>query len=284
MFQYAFGKKLAKKNGDTLKFDITTYTSGGAKEDTPRTYQLGNFIFPIEIASTKETRFFDIIYTPRVIRSILRRLYPNSEKLTHWIDESNHKEQYDLKLYKPVSFITGFWQNENYFKEIEQEIRKDFGSFTWKMEAKSEEMLQKINSSNSIFVNYRRTDYISNANVKNFHGVPGEDYYANAVKLITQKQKDPHFFVFSDDIEWCQKNVNFGFPTTFVTHEYAGRDYMDYLRLMIACKHFIIPNSTFAWWAAWLNTNPNKIVIAPKKWFTNMADKSTVVPPYWIQI
>ena len=109
--------------------------------------------------------------------------------------------------------------------------------------------------------------------------------YKNGEKIISGKINNPVFFVFSDDIEWCCNNLIFEKETVFVGHEYAGQKFCTYLNLMSQCKHFIIANSSFSWWAAWLNNNPDKIVIAPDEWF-NKGPKDTqdLIPGGWIKI
>ena len=91
-------------------------------------------------------------------------------------------------------------------------------------------------------------------------------------------------FVFSDNMEWAQKNLKLNYPVTYVTHNGEERDYED-LCLMSQCKHHIIANSAFSWWGAWLCTCPPKIVIAPQKWF-NKADRDTsdLIPASWIRV
>jgi len=93
------------------------------------------------------------------------------------------------------------------------------------------------------------------------------------------------YFVFSDDIEWCKKNIKFSHPTFFVEDEYFGKKGEEYLFLMSACKYFVIPNSTFSWWGAWLSEREEKIVICPKKWFVDESiDTSDLIPNDWTRI
>ena len=88
------------------------------------------------------------------------------------------------------------------------------------------------------------------------------EYYRSAVDLIG---KEKLFFIFSDDINWCKNNFDFIENKFFIEN---NKDYED-LILMSLCSHNIIANSSFSWWGAWLNSNPNKIIISPKKWFGN---------------
>ena len=141
-------------------------------------------------------------------------------------------------------------------------------------------MYNKINSSNSVLINVRRTDFLNG----DFHGVMGMDYINNAVSFIESKVDNPHYFIFSDDIEWCRDNIKLD-NMAIVDHSYKGDRFGYYLQLMKSCKNFIIPNSTFAWWAAWLNENENKIVIAPKKWLNNESvNTKDLIPSNWIRI
>ena len=92
-------------------------------------------------------------------------------------------------------------------------------------------------------------------------------------------------YVFSDDIEWCRANLSFGIPTMFVGDEYAGEKGEGHMYLMSKCKYFIIANSSFSWWGAWLALFKDKIVICPKQWFGDASiDTSDLIPESWIRI
>jgi len=103
-------------------------------------------------------------------------------------------------------------------------------------------------------------------------------YYEAAVNELGQKKTNLNFFIFSDDISWCRENFGSINNVQFVVHDQPA-DASEDLLLMSACRHQIIANSTFSWWGAWLNDNPEKIVIAPKKWF-GRAFTDAVHPPY----
>ena len=105
------------------------------------------------------------------------------------------------------------------------------------------------------------------------------DYYANAIKFITENTVNPHFFVFSDDIKWVRDNLKIDFPCDFIDFNHGRNSAWD-MWLMANCKHNIIANSSFSWWGAWLNQNQEKIVIATKQWFSNGA-KTDIVPEKW---
>ena len=165
-------------------------------------------------------------------------------------------------LTKNDSYIQGNWTDERYFKQIENIIRAEFTPKN-KLDKKNQKILELIQEKLSVSIHVRRGDYITNkANAKTF-GFVGLNYYVNAIKKIKKSVSDSVFFVFSDDINWCQDNLS---PLSknmhFIDHNKGKNSYKDLL-LMGACKHNIIANSTFSWWGTWLNTNTNKIIIKP---------------------
>jgi len=176
--------------------------------------------------------------------------------------------------------LLGQWQSYLYFDEVELRRHFNFKDNIENSDIYTKHLLAKIRNSNSVMLNIRRTDYLNN----DFHGVIGLDYINKSVEIISSKVNQPEFFIFSDDIEWCSQNINLK-NMTIVDHKYKGYKFSYYLQLMSNCKHFIIPNSTFAWWSAWLNTNTDKIVISPKRWF-NREDINTndLIPDNWIRI
>ena len=127
-------------------------------------------------------------------------------------------------------------------------------------------------------VHLRRGDYSSQSNYNSFFGTLSSEYYERAINEIKNKVIDPKFFVFSDDISWCKQNLKFLSDVEFVAHGTSVHASED-LILMALCRHQIIANSTFSWWGALLNSNKNKIVIAPSKWFQTTYNKNPL-PTY----
>lgn len=162
-------------------------------------------------------------------------------------------------------YLVGYFQNVGYTDPIYEILKKDF---TLKNPIKNErtlELLDSIKNSNSVMLNVRRTDFVNNS----FHGTMDVDYYNRAIEIINQKIDNPKYFIFSDDIDWCKENLQNIENSLIVDHSYKGDRFGEYLELMRNCKHFIIPNSSFAWWSAYLNDNKDKIVITPENWFVN---------------
>ena len=187
-----------------------------------------------------------------------------------------------LNEVKGSAYLLGYWQSEKYFADYSDEIREDF-TFKSPLSERNSDLANQISSVNSVSVHVRRGDYVTNA--KNaFIGVCPLSYYEQATELIKSRVESPVFFVFSDDMDWVKSNLKLDVKTVMVNHNSGSESYND-MRLMSMSKHHIIANSSFSWWGAWLNPNPEKIVIAPKKWFRNGEfDTSDLIPSNWIRI
>ncbi len=185
---------------------------------------------------------------------------------------------------KGDTLIKGFFQSEKYFLAYADEVRKEL-SFKEDIRLRNRTISEKINACNSISVHIRRGDYVHHAVASAVLGALGEKYYGDAKIFLENKlQKSLTYFVFSDDLDWVRTNLTMYENVHFIDKNDAMSD-VDELYLMSQCKHNIIANSSFSWWGAWLNDNPDKIVIAPKKWFNN-APKGTqdIVPEAWLRI
>lgn len=272
MFQYAFYKALQKRNSN-VKADVQGF----------KDYNLHNGlelerIFNINL--NKASAFTSNLYyihnrtwAYRKLRTILNiKKYYKEEPILFSFDP------FFLEDPKPA-YYWGYWQNEQYFKDIAEEIRVDF-QFKNPLEKKNKDLLVQICQHNSISLHIRRGDYLKDPFLG---GLCGQDYYQHAINYIHLHVKSPKFFVFSDDILWCRENLTLP-NITFIYWNKGSSSYVD-MQLMSACKHHIIANSSFSWWAAWLNSNSDKIVIAPKKWANDPnASVNMTFPVNWIII
>ena len=182
------------------------------------------------------------------------------------------------------STLIGYFQSWRYLNGIEAEVRHKFNSALWPQKTlitttEFATAYTEIYRSISIGVHVRRQDYV---NLQSFHGMPPIDYYLDAVKQIQCQTLPSKVFVFSDDREWCRQNL----PAEWLVVN--GINKYDDLRLMSACKHTVIANSSFSWWAAFLGDNQTgRIVIAPARWFADdgMQEQSgDICPERWIRI
>ena len=137
-----------------------------------------------------------------------------------------------------------------------------------------------MNSTNSVSVHIRRGDYAIRDTTRAFHGLLPLSYYESSIRKIAETIDKPIFYIFSDDIAWVEKNLQIPYPLQFVHTAEDGYEAVD-LKLMSSCKHNIISNSTFSWWAAWLNEHPAKIVIAPPHWSKLVPDTVNIIPSTW---
>lgn len=277
MFQYAAGKALACKHGTVLKLDTRDFNR----------YQL----HPLELR-----RLFPEICseaTPASIRKIcgyktqptfkralrkigFRRLNNQlifEPKYTFWPDF--------LQLPDNI-YLDGYWQSERYFIDHEKTIRNDF-RFPVLSDPINLGLADEISRVASVSLHVRRGDYVTHSINQTIYYQCTMDYYHHAIKHINDCVENPEFFVFSDDIEWAQRTFANYDIRAFVGHNNGARNYID-MQLMSLCKYNIIANSTFSWWAAWLNQNPGKIVISPQEWFVNGQSSHDLIPPNWIKI
>ncbi len=273
MFQYAFGFSLARRLKTEFRHRFVSFQG-----DTPRNLELDNLTVSAKQASLSELS--KIGYPPSQFSKIITRI---------GLEESVVKTETSLSFQKEAlnfsdnSYIQGYWQSEKYFIEFENDIRKEF-RFKVPSTRKNDEILKEISNNNSVSVHVRRGDYVADAKTNAIHGTCDLKYYEKAMALIEKKIKNPVYFFFSDDPEWVKMNLKSVHKKYYVDWNQGNLSYID-MHLMSNCKHNIIANSSFSWWGAWLNKNPDKNVIAPKKWFKEVTTESSDrFPESWILV
>ena len=281
MFQYATGLALAHKYNTKLMLDISSYKNM-SKEDTPREYGLN--IYPLRAGLASKKTMGQIVNAKENLSRLdsLKRLIGLYDSLV--IMREKHPG-FNEEIFNAGNntYLIGWWQNEGYFSHIRDEILK---SFTPKIEpnAKNLRYIKSIQSSNSIGIHVRRGDYVQNKHANKYHGLTGIEYYKKAISKMSNIVDSPTFVVFSDDIDWCKRELPVGKNSIFV----KGNDRQPHedIRLMSLCEHNIIANSSFSWWGAWLNNNTSKTVIAPKMWVSDQRQnaKIDIIPKNWIRL
>jgi len=301
-FQYAFAKKVSLNLNTDLYFDL----------DYDRTiedslygvkYVLDKYNIKAELASKE---IIDEIKGIRKQHNLIKKLTQKNGisgkgmrfllsnffsrayylRQSHIIDNANIPNKV-LKGIKDNSYLDGYWARPSFFDDIlpilrnELSIKKDF------LNKKYYYYLNEIEkSNNSVSAHIRRGTYESIPVNKKFFGLMPIEYYNKAIEKIENTiGSNFTIFIFSNDLKWAKKNIKFKQKLVFVD---VGKDYLEN-QLMSTCSHNIIANSTFSWWAAYLNDNPNKIVIAPKQWFASEKrqkryEKSDMIPDNWIKI
>jgi len=251
MFQYAYGRNL-ELSGKKVIFDISFFEGRKSVKDTARNFKLAKFNI-----QTK-AKFGNFFTAKNLLINYLKKI---KRRLGFFVDE--------------------YYQNEKYFINIADEIKNEF-TLKNDFSDKAKEYLQILEGGNSASLHIRRGDYVANKKANAYHGVCDLNYYYEAIKIIKEKIPNPIFFVFSDDISWAKENL-VGEKFIFVSSPEI--EDVEEMMLMSKCKHNIIANSSFSWWGAWLNSNSEKIVIAPKKWFNDKkAEQINIAPANWLRI
>lgn len=274
MFQYAAGRALAVSNNCDLKLDVSGYKNYTLHNG----YELNLFKIQAGIATDVEISGF-VKGQTRWSRFISKKLKLKNK--SHLIEKNFDYDPSFFEIKRPI-YIDGYWQSYQYFESIESQLKLELTPTT-RLSGLNLTISKQMAKCNSVSLHIRRGDYVSNLEANKTHGFIGIEYYNKAISFIHEQVLHPHFFVFSDDIAWARENLGLTINVVFINHN-QGRSSFEDMRLMSLCKYNIIANSSFSWWGAWLNTNPNKIVIAPKQWFANMQDTSDLMPENWLKM
>lgn len=179
------------------------------------------------------------------------------------------------------TYYDGYWQHEDYFIAIRENILKTFTFPTFE-DQRNQETANLITEKNSCAIHIRRGDYVKD---KLFRDICDLDYYQKAIQRMRETTNPDIFCIFSDDTSWCREHLGtlLGKTETIFVDWNAGEKSFQDMHLMSLCRHQIIANSSFSWWGAWLNTNQNKTVISPQKWW-NLKDAHSPISNNWIRI
>lgn len=275
MFQYAFGRALSMRSGMELYLDTSPLNP---KKN--RGYQLDAFILSVKAADSEKVQR---LITPHF--TIRKKLWkalkiPFKYADTH-ILEKDFPYDKDIASRKTSAYFDGYWQTEKYFWDCKDTIRQDF-SFRNEEALSRHAQYEEVLNSNSVSIHIRRGDYVKNPKYRKRLYVCKLEYYKNAMKYLSERFENLTFYIASDDHEWVKNNFEISKHIKLIESKNALED----LYIMSKCKHNIISNSSFSWWAAWLNSNENKRVLAPNIWFNPYAkiDFRDVVPDSWIKI
>ena len=202
-----------------------------------------------------------------------------------------HEPGYNKRLKQArEGYFDGYWGNEGYFKEIRPVLVREL---QLKETFKDEQFLKMqsvIEKTNSVAIHIRRGDYVSNERFSKIFNQLSPDYYVKAIETLSGKLKDPVFYFFSDDKDWVKANFlnNPDYPYCLIDQQVGGKDYLEFA-LMKSCRHFIIANSTFSWWAAWLGQENDTIVISPSYWYHDKERQrkfltQSFIPENWLSV
>ncbi|NDH68708.1 MAG: alpha-1,2-fucosyltransferase [Gammaproteobacteria bacterium] len=279
MFQYAAGRALSLAVEQPFLLDLRGFNSYALHNG----FELGR----IFSAQFKEATASDISFmlgwrSPELVRKVLKRVKSPLLNGTCLAIEPHFNYWAGIRVGGLNRYLMGYWQSEMYFKDHAKALRSDF-KFTLPLDEISLNIAQCIQNNNAISLHVRRGDYITHAPNSKILNVCSVDYYNKAIDYISQRVGSPHFFLFSDDMEWVKATLNIPFKKTYVEHNRGADNYRD-MQLMHLCRHHIIANSSFSWWGAWLNPYPDKLVVAPKSWFCDGKVEDDLIPPEWTRL
>lgn len=268
MFQYAFMLALKAKGNDTRLF------FPHKKWEHKSGFELSR-VFDVNIEKSAWQFLYNWIPYP------FRKLFLVTHKTFHDVNFHFLPEALSSKKYY---YYYGTWQSELYFKDIQSIIRDAF-SFNYNLLSdKTLDILKIITNSPvpTVSIHVRRGDYLSISFKDGLGCCCTLDYYKHAISYVLENiHKNVLFVFFSDDISWVKDNIKV--PNALYVNHNCGLDSWQDMFLMSQCSFNIIANSSFSWWAAWLNSNIDKIVIAPKRWWASLEDDD-VVPKSWIRM
>ena len=264
MFQFAAALALALNHKAKLKLDLSFLM-----DQTPRPnfthcdYELDAFFLVQDCEAFSDFGMLDQLSLQRHVETGL---------------------QFDSTFFRlpPNVYLEGYWQSWKYFEPIKEELYKAF-THRNDLNLDQQALSKQICSTVSVCVHIRRGDFIDNVIINAIHGVCNLGYYQSASDCISQRYPEAHFYVFSDDPDWCRSvPLLKGHPHTFVSE---GNSVATDFQMMRLCRHFIIANISLSWWAAYLSNSEDKLVIAPEPWFDNLSlDTSDLLPESWIRL
>lgn len=283
LFQYAFARGVSSRLKTDFKLDLTAF----GRYYTHDPYLLHRFDISPAIAGDldmcgfvwlrKHHAFFESLYS---------RIRSSGMDLPWYCRERGFRFDPGVFSRKGATYFDGFWQSEEYFKHIGDEIREEL-KLKEPLSEHGREIDASIGTTQAVSLHMRH--YPVEDGALAWHGICSTEYYRQALELVAKRVADPHLFVFSDNYPWVRKHLvpiieSRGLPYTLVENDDSknGEDMI----LMSHCKHHIIANSSFSWWGAWLNPSADKLVIAPQKWFANAPknDTTDLIPKEWVRI
>lgn len=283
LFQYAFGRAISLDNNCPLLIDIDYFDIQHERSINDGLFnckfELNKLTMQLRLWNNSMYRFFPISFLDRVFLKVKKLL-----GFTALVYE--HKYGFDENIVSKIrrhTYFSGYWQSPIYFEKYRSILLEDFQFIL--PESRNILLEEKIKNVTSVSIHVRRGDYVNNKEANKIHGLCSEAYYKTAVDTLFSKYNAIDWFIFSDDIDWCKNHFLTLQNCTFIESN-KWPDYYD-MYLMSLCKHNIIANSSFSWWGAWLNQNPNKTVIGPSRWFADSVLNTQIdgiLPNTWIRI
>lgn len=278
LFQYASSFALAKRLNQKLHIDTSFYP-----EQTLRAFKLAYLKLDkdVENNSIKLPYLVNLVknrYVNRTLR-FLPRCTINIPKFGEYILETQSGVVgHMFEACAPNVYLDGYFQSERYFIDCREDLLRQLTP-NYRISDKYLILEEEVKNCTSVAFHVRRGDFLQAQNSNPWHYLLGAEYYKNALGYVNGKLSNPINFWFSDDIEWVKKTFGIRENFRFVNLDTKNAD-IDEMMLMKSCKHIISANSSFSWWAAWLNQNNNKLVVVPNKRYGN----TEMIPASWVKL
>ncbi len=277
MFEYATAYALARHKNTSLVLDMSFFDAYGHKEWC-RPYELSVFNLH-ENAQFEHNHSLSVRILPKIARICRQHEWKRFGSLVFTMRDLGDAGTSSSNL------LYGYFANYHTFSPYRDDLLKQF-TFAKPLEENNKQIFLQMQSTNSVAVHIRRGDYLNSVNRNTFY-IPSVDWYKSAIMKIKEHVPSPVFYFFSDDLQWVQEQFSDMRDVVFVEGNKGSNSYRD-MQLMAACKHAIIANSTFSWWGAWLNSNKQKVIIAPSKYYldeqANSRYRQSMLLPEWIQL
>ena len=293
MFQYAFARSIQEISHDEIVLDFSKFDG----RDVSQGWENQLKYFKTEFNEQKGVKL------RWVQKKVLNLYYKEKKKKNRNRLEEHYFEMKWIRLlnffciyiltqgYFPFygkclfknKYAEGYFESAKYFQNIRDQILKEFTPIYPPLED-NKKLYQVAAGTESICVTVRRGDYVSDKNIQKFVDICSIDYFIKGINIIREKLNTDNLSVilFSDDIDWCKENIHIE-GIKYVYYESGNDPVWEKIRLMYSCKHFVISNSSFSWWAQYLSRNENKIVVAPSKW-RNYENAMDIYEPNWILV
>lgn len=276
LFQYATARALSLRLNRPLRLHPVGYSPSSL-----RSYRLAAYDLPTQtLQGAWADRYLRVPDSRWYVRMFVER---SSHRLPfRWrrviLESSPRFDAQVLAIARPV-YLKGFWQCEKYFASHADIIRQELTLRT-PVPGQHQAVLAQIEGSEAVGVVVRRGDYVG---IPNTQGLCTPTYYRRALEAVTARVPTRRVFVFSDDIPWCREHLCLDSGETFVPNVLPEAP-EESLRLLSHCRHFIIANSTFAWWGAWLSPHPGKLVVGPSRWMQDSEPWADILPEHWMHV
>jgi hypothetical protein len=260
LFQFAFGRAVALERKEELYFDLTYLTENPLKF-IPRDFKL-TFLNDYELIDNLTVLQVNTWYNQGHV-AYLTDSFPKTSILAVL-----HQKETKAVL------LDGYYQDEFYFLNHQDYIRREITELLdYHLQISDAAIELRPDTDNHVAVHVRRGDYNLPETLK-VHGICDIDYYAEAIQTIKSKLSNPHFYLFSDDVQEINAIFRQLLDPVEMTNISAcikesglrDKDLIE-MAIMSRCKHFIIANSSFSWWTSYLSGHPDKIVVAPQHWY-----------------